>query len=150
MQFIYLFVLWIVLAVFCVFLFINYILSKDIISSFFFLFVTLFCIYRAFFRHKILSSRYFDVLASNQGTNEWERVIQFADDITIIDGNITTQYKWNQIIKIIDNKEYLILVFDKGSGIRVAKDGFTIGDSDTFMEYIKNEHRDIKVIIKRR
>jgi hypothetical protein len=79
---------------------------------------------------------------------QWERVIQFADHIKVTDGNTTAQYQWNQVARITENKRYLVMVFGNGLGIRLAKDGFTIGNPDTFLQFIKNEHQVILLSIK--
>lgn len=85
-------IMWLVFMSFTLFLFINSILNQDLISSVFYLTLTMFCIYRTFFRSKMMISKQFKVLAMAQGTNEWERVIQFTDYIVVIDGVTTTKY----------------------------------------------------------
>jgi len=103
----YFIIMWLVIMSFTVFLFLNFILNQDLISSIFSLFLTMFCIYRAFFRSKILISKQFKVLAMTQCANEWERVIQFTDYIVVIDGVTTTKYNWSQVVELIDSKDYL-------------------------------------------
>jgi len=141
--------LWYVLLVFAIYFFIYSIINKEINSSYYFLLIAVFCIYRCFFRGKILLSKHFKILTINQRANEWDRIIQFADDITVLDGNTTIDYKWSQIEALIDTKNYLILVLQKGLGIRLDKKGFSIGSYEAFLEHIKNNYPSISLSTKK-
>ncbi|MDP4089119.1 MAG: YcxB family protein [Bacillota bacterium] len=145
----YFVIFWLVLMVFTTLMFIISILSNDMLFSFFYVLMAVFCIYRAVFRRKMLSSKYFKSLAVNQGAEEWERVIQFTDNIAIKDGNTTVQYQWEQIDKLIENEKYLILTLKNKLGIRISKDGFTKGTPDTFIQYIKNQYQSIRLSTRR-
>lgn len=145
----YFFIMWVVILSFTVFLFLICILNQDITFSGFSLFLTIFCIYRAFFRSKMMISKQFKVLAMTQGANEWERVIQFNDNIVVIDGVTTTKYNWSQVIELIDSKDYIILMLNKRLGLRLEKDGFSKGSSDTFLQFFKDEYSNIRLSSKK-
>ncbi|MHB8129840.1 MAG: YcxB family protein [Mobilitalea sp.] len=136
----YFIVLWVVFMILAFIMFFISIINDDIIFSFYYLMFLMFFIYRIFFRIKIIASRAFHIISCNQGSKEWLRVIQFTDCILVIDGNSTTQYQWNQIDKLIDEKEYLILLFKNKRGIRLTKNGFTKGTVELFLQFIKNEN----------
>lgn len=142
-------IMWIILMIFTLYLFLNSILSGDIIFSTFYIFMTVFCIYRGFFRTKLLLIKQFKLIASNQGVIEWERVIQFTDIITVIDGNTTSHYQWIQVTKFIENKNYLILVLKNGLGIRVDKNGFTKNIYENFLKYIENQFPNITLSVQK-
>jgi hypothetical protein len=145
----YLIVLWLILMIITIYMSITSIFNRDIFFSAFYLFLTMFCIYRGFFRTKILISKQFKVLAITQGVDRWERVIQFADCITVIDGITTTKYKWSQIVKLIDNKDYLILTLNNKLGLRIEKDGFTKGTPDSFLQFIISKYPSIHLSIEK-
>lgn len=142
-------IMWLIFIIFTLFLFLNSILSGDIIFSAFYILMTAYCIYRGFFRNRILLIKHFKLIASNQGVMEWERVIQFTDIITVIDGNITAHYQWNQVFKFIENKNYFILVFKYRIGIRVDKNGFTKNTYEEFLQYIKSEYPNITLSVQK-
>lgn len=124
------------MSVFCI-------VNNDLGSSVFYLFMTAFCIYRSFFRAKMLLSKQFKAIAISQGKEEWERVIQFSNSIIVNDGNSKIEYHWSQVNKLIIDKDYIILVFQKGLGIRVDKNGFIKGTTDSFLDYIKKEYQNV-------
>jgi hypothetical protein len=136
----YFVIFWLVLMLFAIFLLINAVLINDVLFSAFYLLVIAFCIYRAFFRTKMLISKQFKSLTIIQRATEWQRIIEIADHITVTDGNTTTQYQWSQIKELLDHKNYLVLVFQKGLGIRLDKQGFTKGSCDEFLKYIKDKN----------
>jgi hypothetical protein len=142
-------IMWLVIMSFTVFLLLNSILNQDIFSSVFSLFFTMFCIYRAFFRSKMMVSKQFKVLVMTQGANEWERVIQFTDYILVIDGVTTTKYKWSQVAELIDSKDYLVLMLNKRVGLRIEKDQFTKGTPDTFLQFVKDQYPSIPLSSKK-
>lgn len=141
-------VIWIILMIIMLLLFLNSILNGFNLFSTFYILMTGFCIYRGFFRRKLLLVRHFKLIARNQGAIEWERVIQFTDDIIVIDGNTTSRYQWVQVVKCIENKNYLILVLGNGLGIRVDKSGFTKNTYENFLKYVKNQFPNIRLNVQ--
>jgi len=141
-------IIWFVIMIFTIFMSILSIMNKDIIFFIFYMLMSVFCIYRCFFRTKFLLSKQFKVIAINHGNDEWERVIQFGDSIILIDGNTKTEYQWSQVRELINDRDYLILVLGKGIGIRLAKNGFIKGTADAFLDFIKNECQEISLTTK--
>ncbi len=114
-------ILWTILTFFTGYMFLILILNQQLLFASIYLGLTAFCVYTGFFRFKLLAIKHYKLLSTNQGTVEWERIIQFSDCITVVDGNTTTQYMWNQIDKALDSKNYLVLVVNSGVGIRLDK-----------------------------
>lgn len=136
-------IIWFILMIFTIFLSIISVLSGDMYFIILSILMIVYCMYRGFFRRKLLLAKQFKVISTNQGVTEWDRIIQFSDNITVIDGNTTTEYKWDQIVSMTDSKNYLILVFKNEFGIRLDKNGFTKGTSENFIEYMRKEHQSI-------
>lgn len=140
--------IWIGIMVCTFFMFIFSLVVNAKLFSAFFLLLSAFSGYRAFFRYKILLTKQFSVIAITQGKEEWERVIQFTNCIIVNDGNTKTEYQWSQIMGLIDDSDYLILLFQRGIGIRLDKKGFTKGSTDSFLEFVKKEYRSIPLTRK--
>ncbi|WP_316569410.1 YcxB family protein [Neobacillus sp. YIM B06451] len=133
-------VFWLLFTIVTFVLSIYYFFIHDTAFSFFYLVLTAYCVYRGFFRTRMFTARQYKALTIVQQGKEWDRVIQFADTILVSDGNNTMTLQWNQIVKLIDQKNELILVFPKGMGIRLDKSGFTKGSQAEFLEVIKNKN----------
>ena len=67
---------------------------------------------------------------------DYEAVIQFGDNIKINQGTFSLTIEYNQILKIHELKHSYVLMFAKSSGIILDPAGFTIGDFNTFKEFI--------------
>jgi len=144
----YFWIFWLVFMVITIIMAIYSALNEDIIFSAFYVLLAAFCIYRGYFRNRVLLAKHFKVLSVNQGSTEWVRIVQFADFIKVSDGNTITQYQWSQIMKVIENEKYYILLLQDGLGIRLDKNGFTKGTSDTFLQYIINNYQSITLVEK--
>lgn len=141
--------MWLGIMVFTLSMSIFSIINNDIIYFAFYMLLTVFCIYRCFFRAKMLLSKQFKAIAISQGKEEWERVIQIAGSIIITDGNTKTEYQWNQVNELINDKDYIILVFQKGMGIRLDKNGFKKGTTDSFLDFVKKEYQSIPLTTRK-
>lgn len=141
--------LWIAIALIIVVFAIVSMAYKDIIYLSFYVFFELFCIYRIFFRNKLLLSKQFKAITIVQGKEEWNRRIEFGDRIRVTDGNTTSEYEWTQVKEFIIDRDYFIFVMAKRLGLRIYKAGFTIGTDESFTEYMKKEHGDISVRIRK-
>jgi hypothetical protein len=140
--------LWTAIALFTVYVFIQSILGGDAFFSAYAILMTVFCIYRGFFRMKILASKQFDLLAKSQGASEWERTIKFSDRIKAVDGNTTTQYLYENFKELIDCGDCVALVIDPKQSIRLYKNRFTKGSLKELIDFIKTEHSNIAVNYK--
>ncbi len=125
--------------IFCIFMVVFSVILESTYLVVFYLLFMLYCVYRIFFSDKVLFSRAFKNLTISQGSYEWERTVQFGDSIVSIDGNITIKYQWNQVVKLMENEDYLFLEIKTGYGIRLDKNGFTVGSIDEFINFIKSE-----------
>ncbi|WP_059173995.1 YcxB family protein [Bacillus sp. FJAT-27445] len=134
------FIFWIFFTLVTAVLSIYYLFIHDTAFSSFYLLLSVYCVYRGFLRTRMFTERQYKALTIIQQAKEWNRVIKFADTITVYDGNNTMTLEWNQIVKLIDQKNELILVFSKGMGIRLDKSGFTKGSQAEFLESINNKN----------
>lgn len=140
--------IWFVFAAIAFLMSIFFLVNNDT-NFVFYMLLVLFCLYRSFFRAKLLLAKQFKLIAINQGKEEWEREIHIGSSIILNDGNTKAEYQWNQVKELIDDKDYLILVFEKGIGIRLAKNGFKKGTSDSFLDFVKNEYQSIPLTIRK-
>lgn len=141
--------IWIALSVFLIVFAIFAIVNGDVLSFSIYLLLELFCIYRLFFRKKLLFLKQFQKIAVIQGKKEWDRIIRFSDKITMIDGNTTTEYEWSQVKEFIIDRDYLLLVMEKRLGVRIDKSGFTKGSCEVFVDYMKNMHDNIPLKVRK-
>jgi hypothetical protein len=121
----------------------------DIFFLLLYVLMELICIYMIFFRRKLLLSRQFKAITVVQGKNEWDRTIELGEKIRVADGNSSSEYEWAQVREFIIDRDYFILVMAKRLGLRIDKTAFTKGTGEQFVEYMKKEHGDIPVKIRK-
>ena len=87
-----------------------------------------------------MAKRQFKSLAVAQGKDSWERIICLKEDhIAVTDGVQTSEYSYDQIKKVVEDAEYSSLLFDSNSGIRLAKNGFTVGSAEEVRPFIESK-----------
>lgn len=87
--------------------------------------LSLFCIYRSCIRWMVLTSRQYDMLSKQHGSNEWTRRIFFESEmIQVIDLNISAQYKYEDIVEIKEKDNYIKLIAKNDTVIRLYADSF--------------------------
>jgi len=109
--------------------------------------ISLFLACIALFYDKFVVSSQFKYLAAVRGADTWEYAAQISDEISVTEGNTRMRYAWNQIVGLIQRRDYFVLTFDKQPGlwIRLRKDAFIKGTPEAFLEYVKREHPGIRI-----
>jgi hypothetical protein len=109
-----------------------------------FLVIEVFCIYRAFFREKLIRAFRYKKMARCQGSNQWKRTILFGERIKVINGDVITIYDWSGQITIRALEEYTVFVSHDSFELVVKNDGFTKGNIDELIELIIQKTGQIK------
>lgn len=82
-----------------------------------------FCIYRACLRWIVLTNNQYRILSKQRGGINWIRKTIFStEDIKVIDSNLSIEYKYTDIIKIKEKGNYIKLVANNGTVIRLYAD----------------------------
>lgn len=99
--------------------------------------MTIYCIYRAFFRDLVLTaSQYRRNMKILDGEN-WIRTIEFKEDeIVSTDGNVTVRTPYSEIAGMRDDGNKIWLDTKKKMVIRLYKDKFVGGDFEKFKKFI--------------
>ncbi len=132
------FFIWIAAMGLCFYFAFNSIMQRDNISAAIYAIFLAFCAYRAFIRSRIMSSRYYQSLAVSQGAKEWERIIILNETIKVIDGNVTSEYNWDQIVGLKESPKYVILLVNKRLCIRLPKNAFVNESWEIFRDSMKS------------
>ncbi len=92
---------------------------------------------------KLVFSRFFAVsnryklLSKTYGVSEWTRTTEFADDeIIITDHTSVTRFKYDNIKKIKDKNNVVMIFFNNNLAIRLYKDAFVEGSWEECKEKI--------------
>jgi hypothetical protein len=105
--------------------------------------LSIFCVYQAFFRNKVLTGRQFKLLSTARGEDRWERVVTFTDKITVTDGRSTSEFSYDQLTELVDFREYLALGIGRGLSaqyLRLLKDGFGPQTAQDFIDFFRREY----------
>lgn len=96
--------------------------------SMFYIFVALYCIYRAFFRDYIFTKKQYNQLAKINGGNDWIRTITIYDTETYVKEGVA-EYKYNNadVINVIEKGDKILLVMNNNMVIRLYKSAFIEG-----------------------
>lgn len=126
------FIFWIVAAVLAIICCLIYDLDA------FFIFLVVFCLYRAFLRSFVVTKSRYKTLKKSQGNDKWIRTVIFEDDfIRVNDGNFSAKYAYSDIVKIQDNGNRICLDTNKQDFIRLYKDSFIGCSCDQCINMIK-------------
>lgn len=91
---------------------------------FYFIF-TVFSLYRALFRDILAAGRQYETMAKTYGQKDWLRTITFDEEnITVVEGNISVNYKYPDISEIREKDNKVWLQFKDKMVIRLYKDCF--------------------------
>lgn len=74
----------------------------------------------------------------NNGKIE-KNYIQFSNSIIMNEGKVHLEFEYNQINKISETKNFIVLKISSQSVILVFKEGFTIGNKEDFLKFINNK-----------
>lgn len=85
----------------------------------------LFCVYRGCVRWMVVTNGQYKILSKQHGGENWTRRILFQpDNIQVMDGNVAVQYKYTDITNIKEKGNYIKLVANNGTVIRMYENGF--------------------------
>lgn len=74
----------------------------------------------------------------NNGKIETTKVV-FSNNITMNEGKVHLEFEYNQISKIVQTKNFIILKTSKQSAILVFKNGFLKGNEKDFLNFIEEK-----------
>jgi hypothetical protein len=74
----------------------------------------------------------------NNGKIE-KTIVNFDNNIVMDEGRAHLEFEYNQIKKIKETKNFIVLMLSNSSAILVFKDGFVNGNKEEFLEFIKNK-----------
>lgn len=94
----------------------------------FFILVLLVAIYKLFFNRFVVWSKRYKLFVKTYGVTEWIRSTEFLEDeIILTDHTTTMQYRYDQIAKIKEKNNIVMLFFKNNTAIRLYKDAFVEG-----------------------
>ena len=104
-----------------------------------YLFLALFCAYRAFLRWMVLANRIYTMMAKEYGDN-WIREICFTeDDIKMIDVKNTVAMDYSDIERIQESGSYIRIHLSNNKVIRLYTEKFTLGSWTECREFIESK-----------
>lgn len=65
--------------------------------------------------------------------------VKFSDNIVMNEGKVHLEFEYNQITKILQTKNFIVLKTSEHSAILVLKDGFLKGNESDFIKFIKEK-----------
>lgn len=74
----------------------------------------------------------------NNGKIEKTKVA-FKDNITMDEGKVHLEFEYSQIKQIVETNHFIVLKLGDNSAILVFKDGFTKGNKEEFIKFIKSK-----------
>lgn len=99
-----------------------------------------FFVYMLFFSRYVVSSRQYKFFSKTYGVKEWTRTAEFTDDeIILTDHNSVYKFRYENIRKIKDNKDQVIIRFNHNLGVRLYKDSFIEGTWEECKELINSK-----------
>lgn len=100
-------------------------------------FMSLYCVYRGYFRDSALAAIQYKRNVNVHGSENWVRTVEFGEeDIISRDGNVTVKTPYSEIAGMRDNGNKIWLDTKKNMVIRLYKDKFIDGDFEKFKKFI--------------
>ena len=94
----------------------------------FFVFVALFCLYRAFFWNTAIAKRQYKVLAQTYGKDSWLRTICFEEnEIIMKEEKSEFRYQYTDVVGIVEKGEKIYLQLRAKMVIRLYRSKFVDG-----------------------
>jgi len=104
--------------------------------SIFFLFLA---VYKLFFERFVIWSQRYKVASKNFGVDEWTRTTEFRDDgILLTECTSTMQFKYQNIKKIKEKDNLIMILFNNNQALRLYKDTFVEGTWEECKEKINS------------
>ena len=65
--------------------------------------------------------------------------VKFSNNIVMDEGKVHLEFEYNQIIKILQTKNFIVLKTSEQSAILVLKNGFLKGNENDFIKFIEEK-----------
>ncbi len=65
--------------------------------------------------------------------------VKFSNNIVMNEGKVHLEFEYNQIIKILQTKNFIVLKTSEQSAILVLKNGFLTGSETEFLKFVKEK-----------
>lgn len=96
-------------------------------------------VFKLFIARFITMSNRYKMMSKTYGVSEWIRSTEFTDDeIIISDHTSITRLRYDNIKKIKDKDNDVLIIFNNNLGLRLYKDAFVEGTWDECMEKINS------------
>lgn len=97
-------------------------------------------VYKLFFSRFIILSNRYKMLSRTYGVTEWIRTTEFSDDeIILTDHNTVTKIRYENITKIKEKNNVVIIFLHDNMALRLYKDAFVEGSWQECRERIESK-----------
>jgi hypothetical protein len=133
-----------------IFLFIvkNGILRGDTSTIFRLIVCAIFLLFLNFLSQKYLFRLLKKTAKSIHNDQSYPTLVQFGNNIFMQEGKFSMELDYSKIVKIYYLKYSYVLMFTNSNGIMVKYDSFTEGNFEDFKEFIKENCKKAKIIVK--
>ena len=133
-----------------IFLFIvkNGILRGDSSTIFRLIVCAIFLLFLNFLSQKYLFRLLKKTAKSIHNDQSYPTLVQFGNNIFMQEGKFSMELDYSKIVKIYYLKYSYVLMFTNSNGIMVKYDSFTKGNFEDFKEFIKENCKKAKIIVK--
>ena len=102
---------------------------------------SIFALYRGMFRWKVITARQYAALSKQRGSENWTRRISFGENhIVTEDGNVTITDQYSEITGIEEKDNYIRLLLNNNTAIRLYSDCFTTGTWSECKKWIQDKN----------
>ena len=99
-------------------------------------------VYMLFFSRFVFSANRFKMVSKAYGVTEWTRITEFTDEeIVLSDHNSITRFKYENIKRIKDAGESVIIVFNQNLSIRFLKNTFVEGSWEECKAFLEAKRK---------
>ncbi len=96
-------------------------------------------VFKLFFSRFVVCSNRYKLLSKTYGVTEWIRSVEFNDEeITLCDYTSVTKFKYNNIKKIKEKNNVIMIFFNNNLALRLYKDTFVEGSWEECKEKINS------------
>ncbi|MBO5869670.1 MAG: YcxB family protein [Clostridia bacterium] len=95
-------------------------------------------VYKLFFERFVVISRRYKLYSKTYGVTEWIRTVEFADEeIIITDHSSVSKHKYENIKKIKEKNDVVMIFINNNMAIRIYKNAFVEGSWEECKEMLK-------------
>ena len=109
---------------------------------------TIFLFFLNFLNQKYLFRLLKKLAKSIHNDQSYPTLVQFGNSLSIQEGKFSMELDYSKIVKIYYLKYSYVLMFTNSNGIMVKYDRFTKGNFEDFKEFIKENCKKAKIIVK--